>query len=168
MKHTVNFPKLSLIAAMAHDRVIGANNQLLWHLPADFQHFKKVTMGKPIIMGRKTFESIGKPLPGRLNVVVTRNPNYEADGCVVLHSLTAALAEVSHVPEVMIIGGAEIYAAALEQADTLYLTYVDAHLDGDTYFPAWEPSQWEEVSREAYDPDEKNPYPYTFVTLTRI
>ena len=168
MKHIVNTPKISLIAAMAHDRVIGANNQLLWHLPSDFKHFKSVTMGKPVIMGRKTFESIGRALPGRLNIIITRNSHYQSDDCVVVHSLAEALAEVSHVTEVMIIGGAEIYSAAMDEADMLYLTYVDAQFEGDTYFPEWDPREWQEVSREAHPPDVKNPYPYTFVTLMRI
>ena len=168
MKHTVNKTKISLIAAMGHDRVIGANNKMLWHLPADFKHFKAITMAKPIVMGRKTFESIAKALPGRLNIIITRNPDYQAADCVVVDSLASALRHVANVPEVMIIGGAEIYTQALVLADTLYLTFVDAKFEGDTFFPAWDPQQWQEIDRVAHQLDEKNPYAYTFVTMQRV
>lgn len=159
--------QVSIIAALANNRVIGYQNQLPWHLPADLKHFKELTMGKPIIMGRKTFESIGKPLPGRTNVVVSRNPAFEADGCIVVHSLEAALEKVSYVPEAMIIGGTEIFRQALPLAHTLYLTFIHADIAGDVFFPEWGANDWQEFKRQDFKADEKNGYEYSFVTLSR-
>ncbi len=158
--------KISMIAAMANNRVIGQDNQMPWHLPADLQHFKKVTMAKPVIMGRKTFESIGRPLPGRQNIIITRNADYTAEGIEVVTSPEAALALVADVEEVMIIGGGNIYEQFLSQADRLYLTFIDLEVSGDTQFPDYEcVANWTVVEQEQHQPDNKNPYSYTFVTL---
>ncbi|KAA3629588.1 MAG: type 3 dihydrofolate reductase [Proteobacteria bacterium] len=159
---------LSLIAAMSRGRVIGHDNQLPWHLPADLQHFKTITMGKPILMGRLTYESIGKPLPGRRNIVITRDAGYTAPGCEVVHSIESALAAVADVEEAMVIGGASFYAQLLPQADRLYLTFIDAEFQGDAWFPQWSASEWREVERDDHAPDERNPCPYAFVVLERI
>jgi dihydrofolate reductase len=159
--------RLSLIAAVAANGVIGHNNRIPWRLPADLRWFKSVTLGSPIIMGRKTYESIGKPLPGRHNIVVTRDVTYQAPGCTVVHSLAEALTAADGADEVFIIGGAELYAQTLPIADRFYLTEVDAAVAGDTFFPAWDRSQWRELARESHAADDKNPYAYTFVTLAR-
>ena len=157
--------KISIIVAMAENRVIGRDNGLPWHLPADLKHFKAITMGKPIIMGRKTWESIGRPLPGRINIVVTRTPNFMADGCVVVHSIEEALA--GH-DEAMVIGGAEFYRQVLPQATTLYLTLVHDVFDGDTFFPELDEQAWREVERSDFAADEKNPHAYSFIRLERV
>jgi dihydrofolate reductase len=159
--------KLSVIVAMAANRVIGHENRLPWHLPADLQHFKQITMGKPILMGRKTYESIGRPLPGRTNIVITRDKNYVAEGCVVVHSMEEALKAAADSEEVMVIGGAEFYRQALPYAVTLYLTIVEGDFEGDAFFPELDDKQWHEVERTDYQPDEKNPHAYSFVRLER-
>jgi dihydrofolate reductase len=156
---------ISFVVAMARNRVIGHDNGLPWRLPADLRHFKSVTMGKPIIMGRKTFESIGRPLPGRANIVVTRDPAYQAEGCVVAHSIEAALAAAGDAEEVMVIGGADFYRQLLPRADRIYLTLIDAEFAGDASFPELDPVQWQERSREDHAPDADNPYPYSFIVL---
>ncbi|MCB1827108.1 MAG: type 3 dihydrofolate reductase [Coxiellaceae bacterium] len=158
---------ISLIVAMAKNRVIGKDQQMPWHLPADLAHFKKVTMNKPIIMGRKTFESIGRPLPGRRNIVITRQ-SIEIPGCDVCHSLEEALEAVAGEDEAMIIGGGNLYRQALSMAKRLYLTFIDLEVDGDTTFPEWNPSEWKEVSKTVHQPDQKNLYSYQFVTLEKI
>lgn len=135
---------ISLIVAHDKNRVIGYENDMPWHLPGDLQYFKETTMGKPVIMGRKTFESIGRPLPGRRNIVITRNASYTADGIELVGSLEAALALVVDVPEVMVIGGEQIFTQALPLADRLYITLIDYEFVGDTYFPAYE--GWQMVS----------------------
>ncbi len=127
--------KIAIVVAMAANRVIGRDNQLPWHLPADLKHFKQLTLGKPVVMGRKTYASIGRPLPERTNIVVTRDRDYEAPGCVVVHSLDEALAAAGEAAEVMVIGGAGIYRQVLPRTDTLYLTEVHAEFEGDTLFP---------------------------------
>jgi len=160
--------KISIIVAMAANGVIGNNNQLPWHLPADLKHFKATTMGKPIIMGRKTWESIGRPLPGRTNIVITRDENYMADGCVVVHSIDGALAAAAGHEEIMVIGGAEFYRQVLPQASMIYLTRVHADFEGDTCFPGLDDEQWHEVAREDFDADENNPHAYSFIRLERI
>lgn len=160
--------KISIIVAMAENRVIGRDNQLPWHLPADLKHFKATTLGKPILMGRKTWESIGRPLPERTNIVITRDENYTASGCVVVHSLDAALRAAEHHAEVMIIGGAELYRQVLPQADTLYLTLVHGEFEGDTRFPQWETDAWREVERIDHEADDRNPHAYSFITLERV
>ncbi|MBW3806351.1 type 3 dihydrofolate reductase [Aeromonas jandaei] len=161
--------KISMIAAMAHDRVIGKDNQMPWHMPADLAHFKRVTLGKPVLMGRKTFESIGRPLPGRRNLVISRNPGYQADGIEVVGSVEAALALLAdnEVAEVMVIGGGHLYAELLPKADCLYLTRIELEVEGDTRFPAFADEQWQCVEREVHQADEKNPHPYRFETWLR-
>lgn len=162
---------LSLICAMTPQRVIGNHNQLPWHMPADLQHFKALTLGKPIIMGRKTFVSIGKPLPQRRNIVLTRDKNFTAPGCEVFHALVDALNLFdTKTQDIFIIGGAEIFAQALSQADFLYLTIIHADIPGDSFFPEWHKasSQWQEISRDAHHADEKNAYNYTFVTYQKF
>lgn len=161
--------KISLIAAMAHDRVIGRDNDMPWHMPADLKHFKSVTLGKPVIMGRRTFDSIGRPLPGRQNIVVTSNKDWTYEGVDVVHSPEDALTLVEKVPEVMVIGGGKIYQHYLLLASTLYLTLIDLSVEGgDTQFPDWEAvGNWTEVEKQSLLPDEKNRYPYQFVTLVK-
>ncbi len=160
--------KVSLIVAMAENRVIGRDNQLPWRLSADLQHFKALTMGKPIVMGRKTWESIGRPLPGRTNIVVTRDAGYQAEGCTVVHSVDQALEAAAGSDEVMVIGGANLYQQLLERADCLYLTLVKAAVEGDAWFPEFDMAQWREVGRESHSRDEKNEFDYEFVALERI
>lgn len=159
--------KISLIAAMTLDRVIGLENRMPWHLPADLKHFKAITLDKPVIMGRKTFLSIGKALPGRRNIVITHDLAYQAPGCEVAHSLEEALQMTREAPECMIIGGGQIFEAALPLATHMYLTVIDIQTPGDAYFPRWAPEEWNEIARETHTPDEKNPYVYTFVTLEK-
>lgn len=158
--------KISMIAAMAHDRIIGKDNSMPWHLPADFAWFKRCTMGKPIVMGRKTFESIGRPLPGRLNIVISRNPDFAPQGITVVNDIAAAKLAAGDVPELMIIGGGSIYQACLPMADSLYLTFIDADLDGDTQFPNWG-NNWQVVAKEHHDSDANNAYAMEFVILAR-
>ncbi len=158
---------ISIIAALAQNQTIGINNRLPWHLPADLQHFKKLTLGKPIIMGRKTYESIGKPLPGRRNIVISRNPQFTAPGCEVVPSLEAALTLTDSVEEVMIIGGAQLIAETLPLADRLYLTLIHQDFEGDCFFPDWNPQQWQQINREDHPADAANPYAYSFITFVR-
>lgn len=164
--------KISMIAAMAHQRIIGKDQKMPWYLPADLAFFKKTTMGSPILMGRKTYESIGRPLPGRLNLVVTRNPALKIEGCEVVTSLDEAMAvakeKSSESNEVFITGGSHLYESFLDKADRLYLTMIDADLEGDTYFPDYMQYKWQEVERIEHSADKKNSYPYSFITLDRI
>ncbi|MCW9015247.1 MAG: type 3 dihydrofolate reductase [Gammaproteobacteria bacterium] len=157
---------ISLIAAMDKNRLIGINNGLPWHLPADFKHFKAVTMGKPVVMGRKTFESIGKPLPGRTNVVVSRS-DLEADGVIVVDSIDNALQAVSDAEEVMIIGGASFYSQMIDRADRLYLTHVDAECEGDAWFPKIDADKWQVTTEESYLADEHNNYNFKILLYER-
>lgn len=159
--------KISIVAAIAKNRVIGKNNRLPWRLPRDMQHFREVTTGKPVIMGRKTFESIGKALPGRKNIILTRDSNFRAEGCVVVHSVEEALAAVEGTQEIMVIGGAEIYKAFLPRVERMYLTEIHADFEGDTFFPEYDPSEWQETERQDFPADEKNPYRYSFVVFER-
>lgn len=161
--------RINLIVAMAKNRVIGVDNQMPWHLPADFAWFKKHTTGFPVVMGRNTFESIGKPLPNRRNIVVTRNADWHTEGCETARSLSAAitLAGDTHPSELFIIGGAMLYRAALHEADRLFITEVDATLTGDTHFPEFQNSEWRETFREHRAQDEKNRYAMDFVILVR-
>jgi dihydrofolate reductase len=161
-------PQISIIAAMAENRVIGQDNKMPWHLPADLRHFKALTVGKPIIMGRKTWESLPGLLPDRPHIVVTSDTDYRAKGCTLVHSIDEALAAAGDVPEVMIVGGGAFYAQLLPRADRLYLTIIHAEFEGDTLFPEYDPSQWQETERESHSPDDKNPYAYTFITLERL
>jgi dihydrofolate reductase len=141
---------INVIAAMAQNRVIGINNTLPWRLPADLQHFKALTMGHHLIMGRKTYESIGKPLPGRITVIVTRNPEYHVEGCVIATSLDAAITACGDDPEIFFVGGAELYAQILPRADRLYLTEIQAEYDGDAHFPAFDRALWTESARQVH------------------
>jgi len=162
-------PRISLIAAMAEERVIGIENRLPWRLPADMKWFRKHTLGKPVVMGRKTFESFGsKPLPDRLNIVITRDPDYQAPGAVVVHDIDQAIVAAGDVEEIMIIGGASFYEQMLPRADRLYLTFVHTHVVGDAWFPAYAESQWRELERHDQAADEKNPYPHSFCIYERI
>jgi dihydrofolate reductase len=158
---------ISIIAAMARNRIIGINNTLPWHLPADLQHFKQVTMGKPVIMGRKTYESIGRPLPGRSNIIISQNRDFTAEGCQVVHSIDEAFVELAHHDEVMVIGGASFYAQVLPYANRLYLTIIDEDFDGDAEFPTYNADEWQEVEHIEGVLDAKNPHPHYFITLER-
>lgn len=158
--------RISLIAALATDGVIGMENAMPWHLPADLAWFKQNTLGKPIIMGRRTFESIGRPLPGRQNIVLSSRAG--EDERVTWVSLPAeALAAAGNVEEVMVIGGGKVYAQFLPQAQCLYLTHIDVEVGGDTYFPAYDPHHWETTFSEFHDADDKNSHGYCFEILER-
>jgi dihydrofolate reductase len=159
--------RVSLIVAMARNRVIGVNNTLPWHLPADLKHFKALTMGHHIVMGRKTYESIGKPLPGRTSVVVTRNADYARPGVVVVNSLAAAISACGDDGEIFVIGGAELYRQAITLADRIYLTEIDADISGDAHFTELDRKLWHEAVRVSHAPDEKNLYHYHFVVYDR-
>ncbi len=154
--------KLSLIAAMANNRVIGIENRLPWHLPADLQHFKKITMGKPILMGRKTYESIGRPLPGRENIVLTRDENFKPEGCTIYHSIENALEATESYEEVMVIGGDSFYQQLISKADCLYLTFIEQDIEGDAFFPEYSESDWKEVDRESFLVSDGVPFTYHF------
>ena len=158
---------LSLIVAIDQKGVIGMDDAIPWRISSDMKHFKSITMGKPIIMGRKTHESIGRALPGRENIVISREENYSADGCTVLHSLEEALVHCSTAAEVVIIGGRNIYRQTLDKADRIYLTQVHADVMGDVYFPVFDMTEWTEVERVDFQPDSKNEYPFSFLLLER-
>ena len=158
---------LAIIVAMAKNRTIGIANTLPWRCPEDLKHFKTLTMGHHMIMGRKTFDSIGKPLPGRTTVIVTRDRNLTAADCLVAHSLPAAIAACANDSEVFIVGGAEIYAQALGQADTLYITEIQQEVSGDAWFPEFDRSEWQEMSRKVHHQDMPQPLEYHFVTYRR-
>ena len=156
---------------MAHNRVIGNKGDMPWHMPADLARFKRLTRGHAVIMGRRTFESIGRPLPDLQNIVLSKNAAYNALGCAVVTSLEEALQALNDgdadQEEVFIIGGQQLYAAALPSADKLYLTHIDAAFPGDTYFPAYPQDDWRLISSESHVADEKNPWPYRFDVLER-
>lgn len=159
---------LSTIVAASENNVIGKDNQLLWHLPDDLKHFKRTTKGHHVIAGRKTFESQGNPLPHRTNIIVTRNPDYRAEGCIVVNSLDRALELAQADDEPFIIGGEQIYRMALPLVERIYLTRVHAEFEGDTFFPELDMDQWKEISREYYSKDERNEYPFSIIILDRI
>jgi len=159
--------KLSLIAAVSCNRVIGANNRMPWHLSADLKRFKAITWGKPILMGRKTYESIGRPLPGRLNIVLTHDRHFQADGCAVVHALEDAMALAADADELMVIGGASLYERFLADADRLYLTLIEREFGGDTYFPEISLENWREVAGETIKGDPSVDFTYRFVVLER-
>ena len=158
---------------MARNRTIGRNNALPWHLSEDLKYFKRVTVGKPIIMGRKTWDSIGRPLPGRTNIVITRDKNFSAEGARVVHSLDEALELAQSVclidgaEEAVVIGGAEIYSFAMEKADRLYMTQVHADVEGDAWFPEFNLGAWQELAREDFEASGPNPYDYSFIVLEK-
>lgn len=160
-------PLLSLIVAMAQNGVIGRDNALPWHLRQDLRRFKAQTLGKPILMGRKTFESIGRPLPERTNFVLTRDRGWSAAGVTVAHSVEEALARAAGSEELVAIGGAEVYRLVLPFARRIYLTHVHADVPGDTYFPEFDATQWADVECRMHPADERHAYPVTFVTLER-
>lgn len=161
--------KITIIAAVANNHVIGADNKLLWHLPADLKHFKSLTMGHTMIMGRKTFESIGKPLPGRRTIVVTRKEDYDAMGCDIAHSLEEAFKMLKKSEEAFVVGGADIYQQTinLHQTHKLVITRVFASFEGDAFFPDVDPDKWKLVERNDHKADEKNPYDFTYLTYKR-
>lgn len=158
---------MSIIAALAENRVIGANNALPWRLPEDLKRFRRLTTGHAVIMGRRNYESIGRPLPERLNIVVTRNLSFRAPGCTVVHSPGAAFAAAGNATEVFIIGGADVYAQTLARADRMYLTWVHAEVPGDARFPEFAVNEWTEVERTRHEADAGHAYAYSFVTLAR-
>lgn len=160
--------KLSIVVAMAANNVIGRDNELPWHLPADLQHFKQTTMGRPILMGRKTYESIGRPLPGRTNIVITRDGSYTAEGCEVVTSIPAALEAAAGHDEVMVIGGAELYRQVLPEVETIYLTRIHESVEGDTRFPEISNTEWHQVERIDHEADDNNPHDYSFIRLDRV
>ena len=157
---------ISIIVAMDENRLIGSNNDLPWHLPADLQHVKRLTTGHAIIMGRKNYESIGRPLPNRKNIVVTTNPQFEAPGCVVVNSIQAAL-DAANGDDVFIFGGAGIYRQMLDLAERMYLTKIHDSFEGDTWFPDFDPGSWTQIERQDFTADKKNPHDYSFITLEK-
>jgi dihydrofolate reductase len=159
--------RISLVVAMARNRVIGRDNAMPWRLPADLAHFKKVTMGHPIVMGRRTYESIGRALPGRINIVVSRNRAFEAPGCRVVDSLDAAWKAAAGAEEVSVIGGTTLFEETLPLADTIHLTEVEADVEGDTYFPEFDRSAWRETEISRHPADERHAYPMRIVRLDR-
>jgi dihydrofolate reductase len=159
---------LSAIVAASENNVIGRDNGMLWHLSDDLKHFRNTTRGHHVIAGRKTFESQGKPLPGRTNIIVTRNIHYRAEGCIVAHSLEEALRAVQNDDEPFIIGGEQIYRMTLPRVERIYLTRVHAVLEGDAFFPELDPTHWRELSRERYEKNERNDYPFSVYVLERI
>lgn len=159
--------RISAIFAMSDNRVIGRDNQLPWRLPADLRHFKAVTLGKPVIMGRKTYDSIGGPLPGRLNIVVTHKEDLIIPGVTVVHSPQAALAAASTANEVFIIGGAQLFKEFLPRTERIYLTIIHAHFDGDAYLPALPEKEWQVIARADHEPNEESEYRYSFLVMER-
>lgn len=163
--------RVSTIVGVGKNHAIGKSNDIPWHLPADLKYFKKVTTGHPIIMGRKCYESIGRALPNRTNIIVSRNPDFYAEDCILVHSLGAGLvvAQERGAEEAFIIGGGEIYRRGLPLSARLYMTYIDVEVpDADVFFPEFDPSHWSIVYEEAHTKDEKNPYDYTFTVLDRL
>jgi dihydrofolate reductase len=157
---------ISIVVAISENHVIGKDNQLLWHMPNDLKHFKEITTGHTVIMGRKTYDSVGKPLPKRRNIIITRQ-SITIEGCEVVNSIEAALALCKGEEEVFIVGGAEIYRQAMKLTDRIYLTIIHKEFEGDSFFPEINKIEWEEVSREDHQPDEKNALSYSFITLER-
>lgn len=162
---------ISIVVAQAHNRVIGKKNDLPWYLPADLKHFKELTAGHTVIMGRKTFDSIyarlGGPLPNRKNIIITRDKNFTAKGAIITHSLKDAL-QAATDKEVFIIGGAQIFEQAMPYVERVHLTQVDAEITGDVYMPELHPEEWRQIAMQKHQKDEKNPYDYSFLTLARM
>jgi len=158
---------ISLIWAQDENRLIGKGGRLPWRLPADLIWFRKQTMGKPVLMGRTTYESIGKPLPGRTNIVLTHQPDYQAEGCAVVHSIEEAQQAAAGAEEIMVIGGAGVYEQLLPHASKAYMTLIHSAFEGDTWFPEFDFDEWSQTSREDHEPDGKNAYSYSFITLER-
>lgn len=159
--------RVSIVAAVAENGAIGKNNALPWHLPADLKHFRRLTLGHPIIMGRRNYESIGRALPDRTNIVITRHMDFHAPGCIVVPALDAAFAAADAADEVFVVGGADIYAQTMARVDRLHLTLVHANVPGDVFFPAIDWAVWRETARESHQPDARHAYAYSFVTFER-
>lgn len=159
--------RLSIIVAMDNKQLIGGNNALPWHLPADLAYFKKTTMGKTVLMGRKTYDSIGKPLPGRDNVIVSTDADFKAQGCAVMPNIQRALQHLKDEKEVMVMGGASLYRQMLPMIDRFYITQIEGEFAGDAYFPEFDRNAFKEVFSESHQPDEKNQHPYRFTILDR-
>ncbi|MGB0979532.1 MAG: dihydrofolate reductase [Croceimicrobium sp.] len=159
---------ITLIAAMAENRVIGKDNQLIWHFPDDLKHFKKLTSGHHVIMGRKTYESMNRPLPNRVNIVITRQGDYKAEGCLMANNMEDALALVKDDEQPFIIGGAEIYKLGLKHADTMELTLIHGDYQGDTFFPEFDTSIWKLARAEKKEADEKHAHPFEYLTYKNI
>jgi dihydrofolate reductase len=159
--------RLSIIVAMDDNHLIGKDNGLPWHLPADLAFFKKVTTGHSIVMGRKTYDSIGRPLPNRRNLVITRSANVSIEGCEVFNSIDSALQSAKEEEEVLVIGGANLCKQVLDQADRLYITHIEGVFEGDTYFPDYDEGDWRVISCDSHTPDEKNPHHYHFKIIER-
>jgi dihydrofolate reductase len=160
-------PELAIIVAMAKNRTIGVNNTLPWRCPEDLKHFKALTMGHHMIMGRKTYDSIGKPLPGRTTVVVTRDHSLKIEGCLVAHTLPEAITACGNDEKIFIVGGADIYAQSLALADTLHITEIHQEVDGDAHFPEFDRSNWQEIAREQRAQETPQPLDYCFITYRR-
>ncbi|CAD6882015.1 Dihydrofolate reductase (EC 1.5.1.3) [Methylomonas albis] len=160
--------KISLIVALASNRAIGLNGQMPWHLSADLKRFKQITMGAPILMGRKTFEAIGRPLPGRENIIISRDPSYQQPGCRVFGDIDSVLQRYADSRELFVIGGATLYEAMLRYADYLYLTEINKSFAGDTFFPEIDPRQWREVSRDDVENDQAVDFTYSFLKLENV
>ncbi len=158
---------ISIIAAVGNNRVVGIKNKLPWNLPADMEHFRQLTIGKPVIMGQKTFESVGKPLPGRTNIILTLDESFNPPDCLITHSIEEALVAAKDFPEVMICGGVSIYRQFLTIADRMYLTLIKGDFEADAFFPEFDWNEWQETERIDKESDKDNPYPYSFVTLQR-
>lgn len=163
----IDILRISAIVAMSENRVIGYENKMPWHLPADLKHFKTITMDKPIIMGRKTHESIGRPLPGRRNIVISRDKNFIAPGCLVVTSIEDALHSVTDCEEIFVIGGANLYQQMLAMVERLYITLIHQPMKGDAFFPEINEKEWTVIDRIDYEPDEVNPVAYSFMRLDR-
>jgi dihydrofolate reductase len=161
-------PSLSVVVAVARNGVIGRDNALPWRLPDDLKRFRQLTLGKPVVMGRRTYESIGRPLPDRTNIVVSRQAALTLPGCTVVNSLQAALDAANAFPEVMLVGGAELYRSALPQVSTIHLTRVNADIEGDTLFPMLDMREWHETIQATHAADERHAYLFTYVTLQRV
>lgn len=159
---------LSIIVAVADNGVIGSGNQLPWRLPDDLKRFKALSLGKPVVMGRKTYDSIGRPLPGRLNIIVSRQRDLQIAGCQVVSSVAEAIAAAGSAPEIVIVGGADIYRQVLPQVATIYLTRVHADIAGDVLFPKLAENEWREVATEYHPADERHAHAFTFSTLARV
>ncbi|KAF3981265.1 MAG: type 3 dihydrofolate reductase [Methylococcales symbiont of Hymedesmia sp. n. MRB-2018] len=159
--------KLSIIVAMASNRAIGLNNKMPWHLSADLKKFKAITMGSPVLMGRKTYESIGRPLPGRTNIIISRNPDYQVESCLVFNTVDKAIEACQQYDEIFVIGGATLYQLMLPKADLLYLTQINKRFEADTCFPDFNKKEWNEIAREEIEGDESVDFSYSFITLER-
>jgi dihydrofolate reductase len=159
---------ISIVVAVAENGVIGRDNALPWRLPDDLRRFKELTLGKPIVMGRRTYESIGRPLPGRTNIVVSRQRDLRIEGCVVVGSMDEAIAAAADASEIMLVGGAQLYREVMPMVDRIYLTRVHAPIDGDVRFPALDPKQWRETNIATHAADERHAYSFSFVNLERV